>query len=122
MKISMDPMAKLRITGSAAVNLFFMRLAGEQLHRDAAHRRKREIARDVVAGKGGNPAFTEEARLRGIQPLELARQIKDRPDAIDERELQRQRLLIGIEQAATPEQIETILKDAGIPADPHGRF
>ena len=121
-RIPMDPMTKLRQARSDAVNRYFARLSGEQLHRDTAHRRKREIARDVAAGKAGNEAFSAEARLRGLEPLAFANQIKDRPDAIDDRELLRQNILIGIERAKTPDEIEAILKDAGIPADPNGRI
>ncbi|MGL5166623.1 MAG: hypothetical protein ACRC9K_12120 [Afipia sp.] len=120
MKISMDPMAKLRAAAAERTNSHINAMAVSDAHRDMAHRRKREIARDICDGKAGNEAFSAEAQLRGVPVLDFARSIKDRPDIIDERELHRQRTLLAIDAAATPADIERILQQAGIPPSKPG--
>lgn len=113
-RLDVTPMPKLIERGVKAVNRHFAKISAKEAHRDSAHRRKREVANQVW-NRGPVPAsFAKEAELRGVTPLDLAFQIKDLPDAMDERELARQTVLIEIENAETPAEIDQALEKAGV--------
>lgn len=106
MRLNLDPMPALRAAATKAVNERFNEIAAAELQRDMAHRRKREIASAVQAGDEPPAEFTAEADLRGIAPEELASVVLAKPNAIDQRELARQTILLQIEASNTPADIE----------------
>lgn len=84
---------------------------------DAIHVRKREIATAVKAGETPPDSFAQEASLRSITPEQLADIVLSKPcpiTAADERELKRQRMLLAVAAATTPDAIDAVL--AGLTA------
>lgn len=100
-----DPMPAIRKAAMATVDGAFNHLALENLHRDHAHASKR-----VVAAAGTvTPELAAEAEARGISPDDLATLILSKPDNQASRELARQKVMLSIERAATPAEIDGIL-------------
>lgn len=106
MKITMDPMPALRAAATARVNSAFE--SATSTHRSQAHRRKKEIATAVVAGGASTPEFAEEAALRNITVQAFAELIAGKPDPIDQQELKRQKLLLALVNAKTPQDVAAI--------------
>lgn len=104
MKIALDPMPALRLAAAAKVNLHFNALA--QSHRDAAHAMKRAAAE---AGAPFPNWFSAEADLRDVTPEAFATLILSKPDALGARELERQRVLLTLDAAATPADLTRIV-------------
>lgn len=126
MKISMDPMSRLREDAESKIDLHFNSLAVASAHRDAAHKAKREIAQSVmdqlsnpgllgrlgfrnVAQIPDDHPFAQEAALRGLPVEEHARDIVAKPDNVQLRELRRQRLRALIKAAQTPAEIAGLI-------------
>lgn len=79
---------------------------------DEIHARKREIAIAVKAGTSPPDAFAQEAGLRGVTVEQLADLVLSKPcpvTAADERELNRQKLLLAVAAAKTPAAIDSVL-------------
>lgn len=108
-KLSDDPMPKLRAAAVTKINAQFNTRA--QPHIDAAHARKREIAQAVKAGGDAPVEFASEAALRGKTPAELADLILSKSAALDARELQRQMALMKLETLTAPAEIAEMLSD-----------
>lgn len=98
MKISIDPMPALRAARKEKVNAAFNMSA--QSHVAQAHAQKR------VWAMTNDPALQPEADLRGITVAELSAIILAKPDAFADRELQRQRIMLAIDAARTPAELD----------------
>lgn len=109
--MKLDPMPMLRVSATLKINERFNAIAATNLHRDHAYRRKREVANAVMRSESLDAAhpFAREARMRGISVRELADVVAAKADTIDQREGERQRLLLEIEAATTPDAITAIL-------------
>ncbi|MGY3605658.1 MULTISPECIES: hypothetical protein [unclassified Bradyrhizobium] len=103
-RITFDTMAPARAAKVKAINDYFDRLVSEQSHRDRAHALKREWAKSDL------DKLQPEADLRGISKEELADIILAKPNtsAVAERELQRQKMMLAIDAATTPAELEAI--------------
>lgn len=105
MKIAGSPMTAMRAAAVAKVNERYNRLAGQNVHRDAAHAQKRSIAAAVLDGAEAPAEFAGEAALRGVTALALAQEIATKPNEAAQRELARQTELRAIATAARPDQL-----------------
>jgi hypothetical protein len=99
----------MRSAASVRIDAHFNRLAGENLHRDAAHAAKRVVAAGVLSGGHATVEFKAEARLRQITLREFAALIASKPDQPAARELERQKLMRRLGEATTPSQVDRIL-------------
>jgi hypothetical protein len=113
MKIALSSnMAKRIDDARDQINAHFVSLSAQSAALDAIHMRKREIASEVKPGEAAPDALAQEAALRGITPEQLADLILSKPcpiAAADERELERQRMLLTVESATTPSAIDAVL-------------
>ena len=114
MKISMDPMARLRADAIEKINSKFAAREFAALYKEGVYARKRAQAAAVMSGERlpDDHPFVVEAALRGVPQDEFARDILAKPDvagAADARELLRQDMLLKIKAAQTPAAIEDIL-------------
>lgn len=112
MKLTLNPMPPLRKAAEDQINQYFSNVAAATLHRDLAHAAKRQLAAAILAGANPTPEFVEEAGLRGVEPLELANTIASKTDLSAARELSRQKMLLSVEAATTPAELQEILKAA----------
>lgn len=109
MKINIDPMPAIRLSAADQINRMFNRVASDNLHRDQAHASKRSIAGLVVAGGAPTSEFAAEATARGVTPIDLANTILAKPNNAAARELARQKIMLKIDDTATPWEIDGIL-------------
>ena len=100
MKFTIDPMPALRTARKDRVNGAFNQTAGS--HVSQAHAQKRLWATTQ------DERLKPEADLRGITVAELSALILTKPDDLAERELHRQRLMLAIESAQTPQELDAI--------------
>jgi hypothetical protein len=114
-KLTLDPMPSLRMAAIARINEHFNRRYHDRAHLDHAHGRKRQIAAAVMAGEAitEDHPFAQEAALRGINLSDFAQVIANKPDNISQRELQRQQIIMQIEGAATPAELDAITNSIG---------
>lgn len=105
---ALDPMPALRLAKAEAVNRNFNTWALENTQRDQAHAAKRTEAREVTAGAVASAEFQAEADLRSITALELATLILSKSNAAAARELHRQTIMVRIDAAATPADLDRI--------------
>lgn len=98
MKLTIDPMPALRAARKDRVNAAFN--SGAQSHVTQAHAQKRLWAATQ------DPALQPEADMRGITVAELAATILSKPDTFADRELQRQRIMLAIDAAKTPAELD----------------
>ena len=68
----------------------------------------------TVLALGHSDMIEQEAALRGITPLALARQVKDLADATIALELKRQKLNLDIDKAASHVAVKKLLETAGV--------
>jgi len=106
-----DPMVDHRNKAKRDVNQKFAAMV-DPLER--IHARKRELASMVMAGQPlpDDHPFVLEAKERGLPPEEFARDIVYKPCvtlAADQREYERQCVLIKLDAAKTPGEIAEIL-------------
>ncbi|MCB1393241.1 hypothetical protein [Nitrobacter sp.] len=106
MKLILDPMPALRRDAKSKVNMHFNNLA--QTHRDAAYAMKRATA---GAGAPFPDWFMQEAELRRITATALASLILSKPDVLSQRELRRQRVMLTLDNAKTPAEIDALVRD-----------
>jgi hypothetical protein len=92
----------LRQAKKDRVNTAFNDLAARAAHVDQAHAQKREWAR------ARDPRLQAEADLRGMTLDELAAMILTKPDELAEREAQRIAIMVKIDKATTPADLEVI--------------
>lgn len=113
MKISLQSSMSKRIDGARdQINAHFANMSAQSAALDTIHIRKREIAAQVKAGTPAPDSFTQEAALRDISADDLAELILSKDDPIamsDERELERQKMLLAVEAATTPAAIDEVL-------------
>lgn len=118
MKLNGSPMTLLRADASRRIDAHFAQIAHTNAHRDHAHKIKREVADSVITGGPVPDVFAQEAALRGLPPVELARTIIDKtntsPDTIERRELRRQTAMLDIAGAPTPAAVNGVLKSLGL--------
>lgn len=107
MRTNADSMPVRRAKATSEINEHFNALASKEVHRDMAHAAKRSAAAAVLAGGSALAWFTAEADLRGVTVEALAADIASKPDNAAERELKRQRLMLAIAAATTPDEIPT---------------
>jgi hypothetical protein len=100
MKLTIDPMPALRAARKERVNAAFNSTA--QSHVEQAHAIKRQWA------VCNDARLEPEAQLRGITVAELAALIRSKPDAFAERELRRQQIMLAIDAAQTPQELDAI--------------
>jgi hypothetical protein len=93
-------MPALRAARRAKVNEAFNSTA--QSHVAQAHAQKRLWAMT------NDPALQPEADLRGITVAELSALILAKPDTFAERELRRQQIMMAIDAARTPAELDAI--------------
>jgi hypothetical protein len=99
---ALDPMPFLRQAMKDRVNAGFSTSAASTLHADQAHTQKRAWA------EVQDQRLKPEADLRGISVADLAALILSKPDTIAERELRRQQIMMRIEAATTPQELDQI--------------
>lgn len=97
---SLDPMPALRAARKERVNAAFNQLA--QSHVALAHAQKRLWATTQ------DERLRPEADLRGVSVAELAALILAKPDTFAERELHRQSIMLAIDAAMTPQELDAI--------------
>lgn len=102
MKITINPMPGLKAAKIIRVNENFNNIALGSLNREQAHAQKR-----VWAGTN-DTRLKPEADLRGISVDALAEIILSKPDTATDRELHRQTIMLRIEAAQTPEELNAI--------------
>lgn len=114
MRFDLDPLAPVRAGAVSDVNAAFNAAALADLHRNQAHAWKRETAAAVAAGDelDADHPFAGEAALRGLSLAEFAELILAKPVETDTLELARQRHLLAIETAATPDEVMAIVAQA----------
>ncbi len=100
MRLVLDPMPAARQARKDAVNKAFDTAA--QSHVAQAHAVKRAWAATQDA------RLQPEADLRGVTVAELSALILSKPDTFAERELQRQRIMMAIEAARTPAELDAL--------------
>lgn len=98
-----DPMPGLREQRKERVNQSFASLANA--HLDAAYAQKRQWALTE------DERLKPEADLRGISVSELAFAILSKQDILAERELKRQQIMLRIDAAKTPDELDKIGSD-----------
>ncbi|WP_420132595.1 hypothetical protein [Rhodopseudomonas sp.] len=112
--LTIDPMPAAREQAKRKVDGAFNREAAAAAHLDAAYAVKRDLARRAVAGdEAAVAALADEAQLRGISAADLAADIITKPDTLADREARRQALLAQIRAAATPGELEQLVKRHG---------
>lgn len=89
------------------VDFHFNELAKSGLHRDAARQQKRLAAQRLLAGQDVT-SLDVEAAARGISPQQLAQLVLSKPDELQDREDNRQRLFAAIAAAKTPQELDAI--------------
>jgi hypothetical protein len=100
--VIIDPMPALREAKKERVNAAFNDWAASTAHVDQAHAQKREWA------SARDPRLQAEADLRGMTLEQLAALILSKPDELAAREAKRVAIMVKIDQAATPAELETI--------------
>jgi hypothetical protein len=116
MKVALQSSMSMRIAVARdAINAHFAAVAAQQAHRDQAHTGKRAVATQVTAGTSlsDDDPFAVEASLRSMSIADLAMEVLSKPDTFAARELERQRLLLAVEAAKTPAEIETAIASLG---------
>ncbi|WP_027578495.1 hypothetical protein [Bradyrhizobium sp. Ai1a-2] len=98
--INIDPMPAIRAAKKEAVNANFN--AANASHVEQAHMQKRLWA------QAQDQRLKPEADLRGITVADLAAIILAKPDTFAERELQRQKIMLQIEAATTPAELDAV--------------
>lgn len=108
--LEVNPMPAMAARAVRAINDHFNRMATVEAHRDAAHLRKREMARRVIGSEqlAEDHPFAVEAGLRGLSVTDFAALVLTKPDNVQARELERQTMLLAVVNATTPAEIETI--------------
>lgn len=114
MKLSMDPMARLRADAVEKIDSRFAEREIAALYKEGVYTRKRTVAQAIANGERlpNNHPFVAEAALRGLPQEQFAQEILAKPDvagAADARELLRQNALIKIKAATSPAEIATVL-------------
>lgn len=114
--LALDALPKLKNRAVSVINDEFNRRAIQELHRDAAHMRKRSMAEAVMAGANlpDDHPFTVEAAQRAMTPLNFAEVVLSKIDSVQAREIERQMLLLRIDIAPAPAIITGILSEAGL--------
>lgn len=116
LKLTGDPMRNVRSVATARINEYFNRLSIARHQRSQAHAQKREIA--TIIAVGGELAedhpFAAEAALRDLTLLEFARLVLSKPIETDTLELARQRHLLAIDAAVTPDEVDAIVAQASL--------
>lgn len=100
MKLTIDPMPALRAARKVQVNAAFDQMA--QAHVSQAHAQKRLLAATQ------DERLKPEADMRGITVAELSAIILAKPDDFAERELHRQKIMMAIEGAKTPAELDSL--------------
>jgi hypothetical protein len=100
--IAFDPMPAMRQAKKDRVNAGFAVTAAASLHVDQAHAQKRAWA------EVNDQRLKPEADLRGISVADLAALILSKSDAVAARELRRQQIMMHIEAATTPQELDQI--------------
>ena len=98
----LDPMPLLRQAKKDRVNAGFNDVAASAAHVEQAHAQKREWAR------ARDPRLQAEADLRGMTLDELAALILTKPDELAAREALRIAIMVKIDKATTPAELEAI--------------
>ena len=101
-RASLDPMPALRQAKKDRVNAAFNDVAARAAHVDQAHAQKRKWAR------ARDPRLRAEADLRGMTLEQLAATILSKPDELAAREAQRIAIMVKIDRARTPAELEAI--------------
>lgn len=111
MKLIADVMPMVRSAAEFRLNEHFNRIASHEIHRDQAHRQKREVAGRVLAGEvlPDDHPFAAEAALRSMSVQDFAAAVAAKPDNVQAREIARQRLMLRIADANTPADIDAVL-------------
>jgi hypothetical protein len=99
---SFDPMPVLRQAKKDRVNAAFNDVAARSAHVEQAHAQKREWA------SARDPRLRAEADLRGMTLDEFAALILTKPDELAEREARRVAIMVKIDKATTPAELEVI--------------
>jgi hypothetical protein len=100
--VIIDPMPALREAKKERVNAAFNDWAASTAHLDQAHAQKREWA------SARDPRLQAEAELRGMTLDELAALILSKPDNLAAREAKRIAIMVKIDRATTPAELEAI--------------
>jgi hypothetical protein len=100
--VTIDPMPALREAKKERVNAAFNEWAASTAHVDQAHAQKREWA------KARDPRLQAEADLRGMTLDDLAALILSKPDELAAREAKRIAIMVKIDKATTPAELEAI--------------
>lgn len=111
MKIKVDPLGPRRQAVADIVNGYFDEFARRAVHREAAWKRKREIALAVKNGDEPPTTFQQEAELRKIDVGQLADLILSKSNVIndiDTKELRRQQILHEIEACMSLDELTKI--------------
>ena len=98
----LDPMPLLRQAKKDRVNAGFNDVAASAAHVEQAHAQKREWA------SARDPRLQAEADLRGMTLDELAALILTKPDELAAREALRIAIMVKIDKATTPAELEAI--------------
>jgi hypothetical protein len=100
--VTIDPMPVLREAKKERVNAAFNDWAASTAHVDQAHAQKREWA------SARDPRLQAEADLRGMTLDQLAALILSKPDELAAREAKRIAVMLKIDRATTPAELEAI--------------
>jgi hypothetical protein len=101
-RATFDPMPALREAKKERVNAAFNDWAASTAHVDQAHVQKREWA------SARDPRLQAEAELRGMSLDDLAALILSKTDELAAREAKRIAIMMKIDKATTPADLETI--------------
>lgn len=110
--IVLNPMIEKRGQAVDHINTRFSHDYLSGAYRRQAHQRKAAQARAAMTGDVA-PVFSTEATLRGLSVSDFADLVLSKAaadESLDAFELERQRKLLAVEAAATPAEIDAILK------------
>lgn len=112
MRLQLDPMPALREEATRRINERFAGIATANAHRDHVHARKRADAQIVADGGAPSELLSAEAEMRGVAVHELAALIVSKPDTVAARELERQRIMLAVDRAASKDELAALLGGA----------
>lgn len=115
MKIAIDPLPHLKQEAEVQINRYFNSLAYEAGQTGAEHAAKRHAAAELKKG-GETPSwFLEAAEIEGLNVVELADLILNKPDEAVERGNKRRTALVAVRKAETATEVEAILVEFNPP-------
>lgn len=119
MKLTVNPMPKLIAEAANSINSQYSMRMGSLLPIRMAHEVKATQAKQVLEGSKASKSFVAEANLRKMSIEAFAKLVLDKANSnvhtdLELLELERQNLLVAVEKAETPAEIQKILEEGNV--------